>query len=188
VPETYHGGPHIRVILLAALIGGLLTLSQHAVRPDSDPPPPTMDGDPLVPLASHKTAANPRQEWATLPGRKARETIRYMDRSTDDPGPSRFWYSVVFVAGVYWGVSLVSGTLDHSLMLWGPIVLCLSIAIVVIGHICWRILEVTLNLCAMFCIGLALGYELQSSGALEFLREHFRIGGLVRTAMGARNR
>jgi hypothetical protein len=98
-----------------------------------------------------------------------------MDRSTDDPGPSRFWYSVVFVAGVYWGVSLVSGTLDHSLMLWGPIVLCLGIAIVVIGHICWRILEVTLNLCAMFCIGLALGYELQSSGAMEFFRDHFRI-------------
>jgi hypothetical protein len=97
-----------------------------------------------------------------------------MDRSEDDPGPSRFWYSVVFLAGVYWAVSFVSGPPDPSLMLWGPIALCLSIAIVVVGHISWRILEVTLNLCAMFCIGLAVGYALQSSGMMEFLRYHFR--------------
>ena len=111
-----------------------------------------------------------------------------MDRSADDPGPSRFWYSVVFVAGVYWGVSLVSGTLDRSMVLWGPILLCLSIAIVVVGTIRWRILEVTLNLCAMFCIGLALGYELQSSGAMEFVRDHFRFGGLVGQRWARENR
>jgi hypothetical protein len=28
-------------------------------------------------------------------------------------------------------------------------------------------------LCAMFGIGLAVGYELQSSGVMEFLRGHF---------------
>jgi hypothetical protein len=99
-----------------------------------------------------------------------------MDRSADDPGPSRFWYSAVFVAGIYWGISFVSGTLDHSLILWAvPIILCLGIAIVVVGHIRWRILEVTLNLCAMFGIGFAVGYGLQSSGLMEFLRDHFRL-------------
>jgi hypothetical protein len=98
-----------------------------------------------------------------------------MDRSADDPGPNHFWYSAVFVAGVYWGVSFVSGTLDRSLMLWVPIVLCLGIAIVVVGHIRWRTLEVSLNLCAMFGIGLAVGYELQSSGVMEFLRDHFTL-------------
>jgi hypothetical protein len=111
--------------------------------------------------------------------KSAWDDLSYMDRSADDPGPSRFWYYVVFLAGVYWGVSFVSGTLDRSLMLWGPIVLCLSIAIVVVGHIRWRIVEVTLSLCAMFCIGLAVGYGLQSSGAMEFLRHHFRFGGLA---------
>jgi hypothetical protein len=109
-----------------------------------------------------------------------------MDRSADDPGPSRFWYSIVFVAGIYWGITPVSGTLDHSLIVWGPIVLCLSIAIVVVGHIDWQILEVTLNLCAMFGIGLALGYELQSSGAMEFLRDHFRFGSFGGITMGTR--
>jgi hypothetical protein len=110
-----------------------------------------------------------------LPDLSHGETIRYMDRSEDDPGPNRFWYSAVFVAGVYWGVSFVSGTLNRSLMLWVPIVLCLSIAIVVVGHIRWRILELTLNLFAMFGIGLVVGYGLQSSGVMEFLRDHFRL-------------
>jgi hypothetical protein len=110
-----------------------------------------------------------------LPDLSHGETIRYMDRSSDDPGPNRFWYSAVFAAGVYWGVSLASGKLSRSLMLWGPIVLCLVSAIVIVGHIRWRTLEVTLNLCAMFGIGAAVGYGLQSSGAIEFLREHFRL-------------
>jgi hypothetical protein len=99
-----------------------------------------------------------------------------MDRSMDDPGPSRFWYYAVFMAGVYWGVNLMNGTLDRSIMLWGPILFCLSIAVIMVGGIRWRILDRTVTLGAIFCIGLAVGYELQSSGAMEFLRHHFRLG------------
>src|SRR5437763_11525877 len=98
-----------------------------------------------------------------------------MERGRSDPEHNRVWYSVTFTAGAYWSISLLNRDIDSSLIIWGPLALCLCSAAIIVGRISMRALAVASNLFAMFCIGLGVGYGLEVIGLIHFFSDRLRM-------------
>lgn len=81
-------------------------------------------------------------------------------------GSMRFWYGVTFGVGVYVGISYVAKWLDVSLILWGPIGLCLTIAGFEISVVSLEVIRVALDLYAVFVMGFGIGYAIADALSL----------------------
>jgi tetratricopeptide (TPR) repeat protein len=82
---------------------------------------------------------------------------------------STFWYAVVFLAGLYWGVSVASGApMDPKLVYLGPPVLCLFTASVAVGGLNRRALLGAVTLYVNFLFSFGIGYAISAAGIVRF--------------------
>ena len=95
-----------------------------------------------------------------------------MERRGSDPGAAvRLWYAVTFFVGMYWSISLLSGTFNVQFMCWGPLIICIGAALHLGDWIGAGVLYQALNLFATFGIGVGVGGGLQILGAVQFFRD-----------------
>jgi len=97
-----------------------------------------------------------------------------MERWDSDPGATRFWYAVTFLAGLCWGISLLIGNFNELFIFFGPPILCLGAAVRLVGRIQAQIIGEALNLFAIFAIGVGIGGALELTGAIQFFRDRLR--------------
>jgi len=81
-----------------------------------------------------------------------------------------FWYVVTSIAGMYWGISFVSGgAMSRSLIWFAPPLLAVLTAFVAVGRFDLRRgLVGAVTLYFTFLIGLATGYVLSVTGIIRF--------------------
>lgn len=83
---------------------------------------------------------------------------------------STFWYAVVFLAGLYWGVSAASGAaMDPKLLYFSPPIICLFTACVAVGGLNSRALLGAATLYANFLFSFGIGYAVASAGIVRFV-------------------
>ena len=88
---------------------------------------------------------------------------------------SNFWYGVVFLAGLYWGVSFASGAtfasgtpMSPTLTFAAPPFMCIVTACAAVGGLNKRSLLGALTLYVNFLFSFAIGYGISSSGLIRF--------------------
>ena len=82
---------------------------------------------------------------------------------------SKFWYGVVFLAGLYWGVSVASGApMDRTLVFLGPPLLCLVNAWIAVGGLNTRTLLGAATLYVNFLFSFSIGYGIAAAGVFRF--------------------
>ena len=82
---------------------------------------------------------------------------------------STFWYSVVFLAGLYWGVSAASGApMDPKLVYFAPPLICLFTAGVAVGGLNGRALLGAVTLYVNFLFSFSIGYAVAAAGIFRF--------------------
>ncbi len=94
-----------------------------------------------------------------------------MERRESDPGAVRLWYASILLVGIYWSISLLSGSFNLQFICWGPLITCTAAAIHLAGVTRVGAIYRALNLAAMFGIGVGIGGGLHVLGAVEFLQD-----------------
>ena len=79
---------------------------------------------------------------------------------------STFWYGVVFLAGIYWGISFHSGAFGPSFAIILPPLICLGTSVVAGDR--QRIIIGAITLYVNFLIGFSIGYMLAEVGIIRF--------------------
>jgi hypothetical protein len=75
------------------------------------------------------------------------------------------WYAVVFIAGLYWGLSVASGApMNPILTLAAPPFACLAVAWATVGGMSSRTLGAAATLYANFLFSFGIGYAAAASG------------------------
>ena len=97
-----------------------------------------------------------------------------MERRRSDPGATRFWYIITFLAGLYWSIILLNGSFDELFIVWSPGLLCVAGAFRLVGRIRTHIIGEILNLLAMFGIGVGVGRVLQRTGTTQLFRDRLQ--------------
>lgn len=92
-----------------------------------------------------------------------------MDENQPELPLSTFWYFVVFIAGLYYGVTFVSGGMSALFLILVPPLLCLFMAIVASGGIGRRALLGTITLYVNFAFSFSIGYAIASAGIIRFV-------------------
>jgi len=102
-----------------------------------------------------------------------RNSLLSIEGSTSRQLPLRpFWYVVVFLAGLYWGVSVASNApIDPKLVFLGPPFLCLITAAIAARGLNGRALLGAFTLYVNFLISFGIGYGIAHSGLIRF---HYR--------------
>jgi hypothetical protein len=81
---------------------------------------------------------------------------------------SNFWYLVVFVAGIYYGISYISGAMSAQFLILVPPMICLFTAIFASGGISRRALVGAVSLYVNYTLGFLVGYGIASVGIIRF--------------------
>ena len=82
---------------------------------------------------------------------------------------STFWYGVVFIAGIYWGLSFVSGApMDAKLVFLSPPFICLANSCFALRGLNSRSLIGALTLYVDFLFSFGIGYMIAESGIIRF--------------------
>lgn len=105
-----------------------------------------------------------------VPAERLRSELHNMSSFSGGRLPvSTFWYAVVFVAGLYWGISVASGAPMKPILVYlAPPIICLATAVVTVGGVNSRSLLGAITLYANFCFSFGIGYAIASAGILRF--------------------
>ena len=107
---------------------------------------------------------------ADVPADKLRSELHNMSSFSGGRLPlSTFWYAVVFVAGLYWGISVASGApMKPMLVYFAPPVICLGTAAVAVGGLNSRAWLGAVTLYVNYLFSFGIGYAIAAAGVLRF--------------------
>ena len=82
---------------------------------------------------------------------------------------STFWYTIVFLAGLYWGVSVASGApMNPMLVYLGPPIICLFMAVAAVGGLNTKAVYGAVTLYVNFLFSFGIGYAVAAFGIIRF--------------------
>jgi hypothetical protein len=101
---------------------------------------------------------------------KLRNELLTIETVTSGKLPLRTsWYVLVFVAGIYWGLSVASGaSINSKLVYMGPPLLCIITAAAALGTWNSRTFVAALTLYVNFLLSFGIGCGLVASGMIHF--------------------
>ena len=98
-----------------------------------------------------------------------------MERRESDSAAIHRWYAVTLLVGMYWSISLLSESCNPLFICSAPPAVCVLAAVHLVGSVGTRVVYETLNLFAMFGIGVGIGGGLQMIGVVEFFLDRLRL-------------